>query len=335
MTLGISKSAFAIAVFLWAATLSLAQQPLPQAPQSATIVGTVLDVAGGTVPNATVILQASAPSDDPTVVTGDDGFFKFDGVKAGTPVRILVDASGFKSWTSNEIVLQSGQSFILKDIILAVVPVEVSVNAVTPEQIATEQVKIEEKQRVFGVVPNFYVTYEHDAAPLTPKLKFQLAIRALTDPVTISGFGLNAAIYQAADYPSYGQGAAGYGKRLGATFAGGYTKILLGDALLPSLFHQDPRYFYQGTGTTKSRLLHAMATPFVTRGDDGRREINYSNLIGDLASGAIANAYYPSQDRGAGLVVRSSLVGIGGRMALGIAQEFLLHKWTSRHSTQP
>ena len=166
------------------------------------------------------------------------------------------------------------------------------------------------------------MTYEQNPAPLTPKLKFQIAIKSLTDPVTIAGFGLNAAIYQAADYPSYRQGAAGYGQRLGATFAGGYTKVLLGDAVFASLLHQDPRYFYQGTGTTKS--------PFITRGDDGSREINYSNILGDLASGAIANAYYPSQDRGAGLVVRSALVGIGGRMALGIVQEFVLHKWTSR-----
>jgi hypothetical protein len=108
-----------------------------------------------------------------------------------------------------------------------------------------------------------------------------------------------------------------------------------GDAVLPSLLHQDPRYFYQGTGTTKSRLLHAMATPFVTKGDDGRREINYSNIIGDLASGAIANAYYPSQDRGVGPVARSALVGVGSRIALGILQEFVLRKWTSRHPSQP
>ena len=333
MTLGIIKSACALAVVLWAAALSHAQQPLPQAPQTATIMGTVLDITGGTVPNATVVSQG--PNENRTVVTGDNGFFKFDGINPGTPILILVTAPGFKSWTSNQIILQSGQSFILTGVTLAVEPVEESVNAVTPEQIAAEQVKIEEKQRVFGVVPNFYVTYEHNAAPLTPKLKFQLAMKTLTDPVTMSGFGLNAAIYQAADYPSYRQGAAGYGQRLGATFAGGYTKILLGDALLPSLFHQDPRYFYQGTGTTKSRLLHAMATPFVTRGDDGRREINYSNIIGDLASGAIANAYYPSQDRGAGLVARSALIGIGGRMALGIVQEFVLHKWTSRHPSEP
>ncbi len=332
MTLGIIKSACALAVVLWAATLSHAQQPLPQAPP-ATILGTVLDITGGTVPNATVVSQG--PNENRTVVTGDNGFFKFDGINPGTPIRILVTASGFKSWTSNQIILESGQFFIMTGVTLAVEPVEESVNAVTPEQMAAEQVKAEEKQRVFGVVPNFYVTYEHDAAPLTPKLKFQLAMKALTDPVTISGFALNAAIYQAADYPSYRQGAAGYGQRLGATSAGGYTNILIGDALLPSLFHQDPRYFYQGTGTTKSRLLHALATPFVARGDDGRSEINYSNIIGDLASGAIANAYYPSQDRGAELVARSALIGIGGRMAFGIVQEFVLHKCTSRHSSEP
>ena len=78
-----------------------------------------------------------------------------------------------------------------------------------------------------------------------------------------------------------------------------------------------------------------MATPFVTRGDDGRREINYSNIIGDLASGAIANAYYPSQDRGAGLVARSALIGVGGRMAFGIVQEFVLHKWTFLSTASP
>ena len=76
-----------------------------------------------------------------------------------------------------------------------------------------------------------------------------------------------------------------------------------------------------------------MATPFITRGDDGHREANYSEILGDLASGAIANAYYPSQDRGAAVVARSVLIGAGGRMALRVVQEFVLHKWT--HSKQP
>ncbi len=329
----IRTPAWAFFFILAAITFSAAQQVPPQTSQTATVIGTVQDVTGATVPNAHVVLQGSEESR--TFVTGDNGFFSFEEVKAGTPVRVEVSAPDLKNWSSNEIILQPGQSFTVTDISLGVATVEMAVSAATPEQVAVEQVKILEQQRVFGVVPNFFVTYERDAAPLTPKLKFQLAMKALTDPVTITSFGINAAIYQAAGYPSYPQGAAGYGKRLGAAFAGGYSKILLGDAVFPSLLHQDPRYFYQGTGTTKSRLLHAMATPFFTRGDNGKREINYSNILGDLASGALANAYYPSQDRGAGLVVRSAAIGVGGRMVLGIVQEFVLHKWTTQHSSQP
>jgi hypothetical protein len=162
------------------------------------------------------------------------------------------------------------------------------------------------------------------------------------DPVTIAGFGINAGIYQAVGYPSYGQGAAAYGQRLGATFAGGYAKIMIGDAVLASLLHQDPRYVYQGTGTTyvyqgtgttKSRLKHAIGSAFVTRGDNGEREINWSDLGGDLAVGALQNAYYPAQDRGPGLVLRGALIGAGGRIVLGVFQEFVLPKWT--HSKQP
>ena len=328
----IRTPACALFFILTAITLSPAQQVPPQPPQTATIIGTVLDVTGATVPNAHVVLQG--PDERRTFITGDNGFFSFAEVKAGTPVRVEVSAPDLKNWSSNEIILQPKQSVIVTDISLGVASVETTVSATTPEQVAVEQVKIQEQQRVFGVVPNFFVTYEPNAAPLTPKLKFQLAIKALTDPVTIAGFGMNAAIYQAAGYPSYRQGAAGYGKRLGATFAGGYSNILLGDAVFPSLLHQDPRYFYQGTGTTKSRLLHAMSTPFVARGDDGRREINYSNILSDLASGALANAYYPSQDRGARLVVRSAAIGISGRMVFGIVQEFVLHRWTTHHASQ-
>ena len=335
MVRGIGKSACALIVVFWIAALSQAQQPELQAQPTATITGTVLDATGSTVPKAAVVLEGSAPGERRSLVTGDDGFFKFDGVNSGTPVRIMVSASGLTNWTSNEIVLQPGQAFIVTGIRLTVPPVEETVNAVTQEQIAAAQVKVQEQQRVFSVIPNFYVSYDHNAAPLTPKLKFHLALKALTDPVTLAGFGLNAAIYQAVGYPSYGQGWGAYGQRLGATFAGGYTKILLGDAVFASVLHQDPRYFYQGTGTTKSRLLHALETPLITRGDDGRREFNWSEVLGDLASGGIAEAYYPSQDRGAGIIVRSTLIGAGGRAALGVVQEFVLHKWTSTHSHQP
>jgi hypothetical protein len=334
MSLRILNLACALVIFfLWAPSVGVAQQTQPQVPQTATIIGTVLDVTGGTVPSAIVVLQGA--SEHRTIHTSEDGFFKFDGVQPGVPLRVEVSAIELKSWTSKEIIAQAGQFVVLTEITLAMAPVETSVTAVTPEEVATEQVKMQEKQRVLGVVPNFYVTYERAPAPLSPKLKFQLAMKTLTDPVTLTSFGVTAGVYQAAGYPSWGLGGEDYGKRLGAISAGGYTKILIGDAVLPSLLHQDPRYFYQGTGTTKSRLQHALETPFITRGDNGRREINFSNILGDLASGAIANAYYPSQDRGAGLVARSVLVGIASRMALGVVQEFVLHKWTSRPSDQP
>jgi hypothetical protein len=316
-------------VCVFAATISVAQQLSAPEPQPGSIVGTVLDVTGGVVPGATVRLQGINPSEDRSVLTQDSGFFTLDGVKSGSQYHLSVSAEGFADWNSGDMTLAPGQYFIVTGINLRLASVQQTVTVVPTNVLAAQQLKVEEKQRIMGVVPNYFVVYDKNPAPLTPKLKFHLGMKFLTDPVTTTGFALNAAIYQMAGYPSYGQGSKGYGKRLGATFAGGYTNILIGDGLLPSLLHQDTRYVYQGTGTTKSRLLHALSTPFVIRGDDGRREINYSGLGGSLASGAIANAYYPDKDRGARLVVGGALIGIGGRMANAVLQEFVLRKFTS------
>ena len=302
-------------------------------PQTGTIVGTVIDGTGAVVPGANVVLEGPGPEGRRTLATADNGFFKFDGVGTAKPYRILVSSKGFANWTSNDIVLKPGQYFILTGINLKIASVQMALTVVPAEQVAREEVRAEEQQRIAGVIPNFYIVYDQNAVPLTPKLKFHLATKFLTDPITNTGFLLNAAIYQMTGYPSYREGARGYGQRLGATFAGGYTNILVGDGILPSLLHQDPRYFYQGTGNTKSRLLHALSSAFVIRGDDGHHEINFSDIGGDLASGAIANAYYPAQDRGAGLVVRNTLIGAGGRMVNAVLQEFLLHKLTSKHTT--
>jgi hypothetical protein len=307
-----------------------AQQVSAPEPQPATLTGTVLGVDGGVVPGAKVVLDGPGADDRQTLVSGDDGSFQFANVRPGVSWRVTISATSFGDWTSNPITLSAGQHFILTGIQLRLATVKVSVNAFTPEQAAAEQVKAEETQRVFGIVPNFYVVYERNHAPLTPKLKFQLAFKALNDPVSLTGFALNAGIYQMVGYPGYRGGMAGYGQRLGATFAGAYTHVLVADAVLASLLHQDPRYFYQGTGTTRSRLLHALSQAVFTTGDDGHREINYSGIGGDLVSGAVANAYYPPGDRGGALVVRSALIGMGGRVSYAVAQEFLLNKHTSR-----
>ena len=332
MKLQLPQCLWAFVICFCAAITSAAQQISAPQPQPGTIVGTVVDDTGAVVPGATILLQGQTQDAERRTVTLDNGFFKMDGVKPATRYQVAVSAAGFAQWTSTEIVLAPSQYFILTGISLRVASVQVTVTVVPSEEVAVKQLKAEEQQRIIGLIPNFYVAYDQNASPLTSKMKFQLATKFLTDPVTMAGFALNAATYQMGDYPSYQQGAKGYGQRLGATFAGGYTNILVGDAILPSLLHQDPRYFYQGTGTTKSRLLHALSSPFVIRGDDGRHEINFSDIGSDLASGAIANAYYPEKDRGASLVLSSALIGVGGRAANAVFQEFVLRKFTSRHS---
>lgn len=312
-----------------------AQGDLPSAPHAGTIIGTVVDVDGDTVSGASVVLDGPTANDDRTIVTQGNGFFKLDAVEPGVPYHVKILAKGFANWTSSDLTLAPGQFFILSGINLRPATVAVTVSVVPPEVAAKQQVKALEQQRILGFIPNFYVSYEPNPVPLSAKLKFQLALRALVDPVTIAGFGINAGIYQAADYPSgYDQGAKGFGQRLGATFAGGWTNIMVGDAILPSLLHQDPRYFWQGTGTTKSRLMHALASPFVIQTDDGHNQINFSNIGGDVASGAIAYAYYPKQNRNGAMIARSALIGAAGRMANAVFQEFVLHKITSRHRTK-
>jgi hypothetical protein len=163
-------------------------------------------------------------------------------------------------------------------------------------------------------------------------MKFDLALKVSYDPVTIAGVGLVAGVRQAVDSPNYPQGAKGFGERFGATAADGFTDIMVGGAILPSLLHQDPRYFYQGTGTIRSRLRHAILSAFLAKGDNGKWQPNYSSVGGNLASAAISNLYFPKSNRGAGLVLSQFALGTGERIGANVAQEFLLGKFTHRRS---
>ncbi|MBB5319003.1 carboxypeptidase-like regulatory domain-containing protein [Tunturibacter empetritectus] len=313
--------------------IAAAQNSFRSAQPTGTIIGTVTDVNDGTVPGATVALESPSLTAPECVKTGDDGFFKLSHLNPEVPYHVTVSAKGFADWSSPEITLKPGQYMDLTGIRLRIAVAVTVVNAVSPEEIATEQVKEAEKQRILGFIPNFYVVYDHNPAPLTPKLKFRLAYKTSLDPVTFAGSAFIAGIDQAAGTPDYGQGAKGYGQRLGANYANGLTDIFIGGAILPSLLHQDPRYFYQGTGTKKSRSLHALSTPFICRGDNGRLQPNFSSLGGYVASGAISNAYYPASNRGAGQVFSTTFVDIAADMANGFIQEFVLHKFT-RHAPQ-
>lgn len=292
--------------------------------------GTVTDISGDLIPGATAVLAGSDPSDHQIQTANDSGFFQFNGLKPGVPYQLTISAKGFENWISSPITLASGQFFNIPDIKMKL---EASVSSVTvyssTEQIATQQVQLEEQQRILGFIPNFYVVYDSkNAVPLTTKLKFQMAYRVSIDPISIVGAAALAGMNQAGDTPDYRQGAIGYGQRFGAAYADGLTDIMFGGAILPSLLHQDPRYFYQGTGTVKSRLMHAMANPFICRGDNGKSEPNYSSIGGDLISSAISNAYYPSSNRGAGLMFESLLLSTGERTVSSIVQEFVIRKLT-------
>jgi hypothetical protein len=268
-------------------------------------------------------------------VSNDNGFFEFNDLESGSPYHVTVSAPGFANWASPDVTLKPGQYVILTDTKLHIAKALTTVTVgYSAEEIATEQVKIEEQQRIFGFIPNFYVQYDPNAAPLTTKLKFQLAAKVSFDPVTFIGVGLVAAVDQAGDTPNYPQGAKGYGERYGAVYANGFTDIMIGGAILPSLLHQDPRYFYQGTGTNKSRALHAITSPFVCRGDNGRPQPNYSTIGGDLASAALSNAYYPASNRGLGLFFGNFLIGTGQRAAANLAQEFILRRLTPKAKHQ-
>jgi len=301
----------------------------PLDPSTANISGTVTDVNGDVVPGAAIVLEAENSSDRQNIVAGASGAFQFDSLKPGTPYHVAVTAPGFEDWKSPAVILQPGQYLLLQDVKLKL-PVMVAsvVVSATTEQIATEQVTIEEHQRVLGIFPNFYVSYDPEAVPLTTKLKFRLAYKADTDAVTFLGVAFMATMYQAGDIPDYGQGWDAYGKRVAAGYADTTSDIFLGGAVLPWLLHQDPRYFYQGTGTKKSRARHAIFSPFVCKGDNGKPQPNFSSIGGDLASGALSNLYYPESNRGAGLVFQGFLVTTGVRMVNGLIQEFVLRELT-------
>lgn len=321
-------------VFTFVVALSvvsaLAQNVGQPGDQSASLMGTVTDANDAVVSGADVVVDGPSASDRHDVVSNNTGYFEIHNLQPGVPYRVTISAKGFANWTT-QVTLEPGRFFILTGCQLQVEQALTSLNvSYTAEEIATEQVKIEEQQRVFGIIPNFYVVYDHDAVPLTPKLKFRLALKVATDPVTAAGVGFLAGVYQAADNPNYQQGAKGYGQRFGAIAADGFTDIMVGGAILPSLLHQDPRYFYQGTGSTKSRALHAMSNPFVCRGDSGRKEPNYSSIGGDLISSAISNTYYPSSNRNASTFFVNFAITTGQRVASSLVQEFILGPLTRR-----
>jgi len=312
-------------------TASPAQQsPVQQFDQqlAGSISGTVVDPSGAAIAKARVKLAREDKSPIQEVQADDDGQFSFPNIAPG-PFRLTAAASGFATQTFSG-TLHPGEIDIVPPIALPLGAESTEVEVVAPRaEIAEAEIKIEEKQRVFGVIPNFYVSYISDAAPLDTKQKFELAWRSTIDPVTFVLTGAIAGIQQAQnDFSGYGQGAEGYGKRYGASYADVAVGTFIGSAIFPSLLKQDPRYFYKGTGSTHSRILYAIANSLICKGDNKRWQPNYSNILGSIAAGGISNLYYPPKNRGAALVFENAGIGIGSTAAANLLQEFVIRKLT-------
>jgi hypothetical protein len=308
-------------------TLSNQQQSVQQMP--GTISGTILDPAGAAIAGALVTLTRNDQSPIKNSQAGGDGQFSFDNVSPG-PFTLTVASPGFAAQSFSG-ALRPGEIFVVPPVKLAIAT-EVMEVRVSPSlvEVAEEEIKIEEKQRVLGVIPNFYVTYIPNAAPLDTKQKFELAWRSTIDPVTFVLIGGIAGVQQAQnDFSGFGHGAQGYGKRYGAAYANLVTSTFIGSAILPSILKQDPRYFYKGTGTVRERVLYAVANAVICKGDNGHWQPNYSGILGSLAAGGISNFYYPSQNRdGLELTFENTLIGIGTTAAINVIQEFVIPKLT-------
>jgi len=288
---------------------------------SASVEGTVLDRSGGSVPGAVVSLMHRDGTEFRAMVSAD-GVFNFTNVPAGS-YFVTVNAKNFLPFKSAAFVVIAQQIYEVPNVSLTVATAITEVTVRPTEFIAAEQIKAAETQRLVGVIPNFYTSYIYDAAPLTTKQKFLLAARGTFDPVSLLGVGFAAGIEQASNtYAGYGQGFAGYSKRYAAKFADGRSSDFLTHAVFPSLLHQDPRYYYQGTGSIKSRLAHAVGSAFVTRTDSGLTAPNYSYVLGDMCSGALSNLYYPRANRGVSLVFSNAALGLAGRIGTNILREF-------------
>ena len=295
------------------------------------ILGSVVDADSDPIPNATVSLE-SASAGGLQTTTSEDGSFALGDLTPGTEYRITVSADGFVAWNAS-VTIGAGELKSLGEIKLRILAVQRAVTvSYSPKEVAAQQLKAEEHQRVLGFIPNIYVTYEPHPEPLTTKMKFHLAYKGLTHPTFFGLEGLWAGVQQAGHMTDYRLGAEGYGERFGADLAGGASEILVGDAILPSLLRQDPRYFYRGSGTKKSRAWHAMVAPFICEGDNGKAQPNYSQLGGSLISASLSNTYYPESNRGAGLVFTNFGTSLGLHVVVGLAQEFLLGRFTSKGS---
>lgn len=172
---------------------------VPEANATGSVSGVVTDTDGSAVATAQVALdpeQAAAPSATRTVAADEHGVFSFADVAEGRYI-LRINAPGFASWKIKEVlVVHAGEAVVVPTVQLGVEGITTTVSAISQEDLAEQQITAEVHQRILGVLPNFYVSYAPNAAPLTRRQKFKLAAHVSVDPVTFFTTGVTAGIEQ-------------------------------------------------------------------------------------------------------------------------------------------
>ena len=322
------KTAKQRGIFLLIQVLALISTAPGQIAPKGSAAGVVTDQRGDPIPGATVSLIEPAGINPEPALTDENGSFTIAADEGNFDLRISAPEFDTKTVHGE---ISGHQVLDLGKLVLAIRSATVEVRvSLTEEELAEEQIRVEEKQRILGVIPNFFVTYDHDAVALHARQKYELAFRTMIDPATVGLDLASSGVQQGTGgLKGYGPGSQGFAKRFAASYGTGSIDTLLGSAVLPSIFKQDPRYFYKGTGTIQQRALYAISMSVICKGDNGHWQYNYSGLLGGLAAGGISNLYYPPGNRnGLGVTFQNTAIGIGSSAASNLLQEFLIRKFS-------
>jgi hypothetical protein len=197
---------------------------------------------------------------------------------------------------------------------------------------------IHENRHLLGIIPNYRTFPSLDKyQPITSRAKFKIASEDSLDRGTFVLAAAFGGLGQMTNgHRSFGQGAAGFGKYFGASYGDLLIGNYMSEAVYPSLFHQDPRYFRRGAGTGRSRFAYAVSRVLWTRRDSGGTQFNYSEWLGNSTAVAISNAYYPDHRSAADNVSKLAMqVGVD---AIGnVLKEFWpdLQRKFRKNSTKP
>jgi len=288
------------------------------------IKGVVSDMQGGLVPGAHIIIARTDPPVTQETTADSAGFFSISNLPAGT-YSVTISSPGLQIYVLHDLHLKPGETYSLPEVSLPIARTSADVTVtLTTEELAEEELHNELKQRVLGVLPNFYTSYQWDAAPLSTRQKFKLTTRALTDPVFLGTTAITAGIQQARnDIPEYGGGAGGYWTRYAAAYGDAVIGRYVGSAILASVFHQDPRYFVMTNGRWERRAFHAIASTVIQRGDNYHWQPAYSHLFGSAVSGLITSTYHPNSNPGKA-VLNTTILDLGNKAANNLIREFVL-----------